>query len=82
LFTPIKKKQNLGENLAGDIETIVEDFNNAKDEVVVFVIGAMSHGRVKVDYTDSDISFSNYQLSASVACGRLCSAIEKYWGIV
>jgi len=53
-----------------------------KEGVVVFVIGAMSHGKVEVDYVEQQISFSNYPLSASVACGRLCNSFERMWNII
>jgi len=55
---------------------------NFKDEPVVFVIGAFSHGEVQVDYVDEMISYSKYPLSASVACGKLCCAFEKLWDIL
>jgi len=55
---------------------------NFKEEPVVFVIGAFSHGSINVDYTEETISYSNYPLSASVACGKLCCAFERLWGIL
>lgn len=53
-----------------------------KDDQAVFVIGAMAHGKVEVDYTDVEIAFSEYPLSAAVACCKVCSAFEKHWGIL
>ena len=52
------------------------------DEPAVFVIGAMSHGKVEVDYIDTEIAFSEYPLSAAVACCKLCSAFEKHWNVL
>eukprot|EP00004_Rigifila_ramosa_P002499 TRINITY_DN12622_c0_g1_i1.p1 TRINITY_DN12622_c0_g1~~TRINITY_DN12622_c0_g1_i1.p1 ORF type:complete len:228 (-),score=72.50 TRINITY_DN12622_c0_g1_i1:10-693(-) len=49
---------------------------------LVFVIGAFAHGMVNPDWTTETISFSNHQLSASVACARLCTTVEQYWGIL
>merc|ERR1712050_475640 len=45
-----------------------------KDKPVVFVIGAMAHGKVEVDYTDKTYSISNYPLSAALTCAKVCSA--------
>ena len=33
-------------------------------------------------YKDDAISISNYSLSASVACGKFCNAVEDVWNIV
>jgi len=54
-----------------------------KQSVCVFV-GAMAKG--KDDFADGlkddTISISNYSLSASVACGKFCNAVEDVWNIV
>ena len=47
----------------------------------VFFIGAMSHGEDKFE-VESFISLSNYPLSASVACGKLCDSFEQLWNIL
>jgi len=51
-------------------------------EPVVFVVGAFSHGKVNVDYTDTEIAFSKYNLSGSVACSKICNAFENHWDIL
>lgn len=68
----------------------------AQDKPIVFVIGAMAHGRVSifilvlfillvlqvcVDYTEQDIAISEYPLSAALTCTKICSAFEEAWGI-
>lgn len=53
-----------------------------QDQPVVFVIGGFAHGKVEVDYTEQEISYSEYPLSASLACGKLCDAFEAMWGIL
>ncbi|KAL5017358.1 hypothetical protein ScPMuIL_006947 [Solemya velum] len=53
-----------------------------KDEPVVFVIGAMAHGSVDVDYTERSVSISNYPLSAALSCAKVCSAFEEEWGVL
>merc|ERR1712168_202022 len=53
---------------------------NSKDPVVV-VIGAMAHGKVDVKYGEQDVSFSQYPLSAALACAKLTSGFEQAWGV-
>ena len=54
-----------------------------KQSVCVFV-GAMAKG--KDDFADAfkddTISISNFSLSASVACGKFCNAVEDVWNII
>jgi len=52
------------------------------DAPIVVVVGAMAHGRINVNYTSRDVSFSHYPLSAALTCAKLCSAFEEGWGIV
>jgi len=54
----------------------------AEDKPIVFVIGAMSHGSIDVDYTEEDVSISQYHLSAALTCAKLCTAFEEAWKIV
>lgn len=53
----------------------------ADDSPLAVVIGAMAHGQVNVDYTESDVSISQYPLSAALACTKICSAFEDAWGV-
>lgn len=53
----------------------------SNDEPIVMVVGAFAHGHLNVDYTEEDISISNYPLSAALTCAKLCSAFEEVWGI-
>lgn len=52
------------------------------EDPIVFVIGAMAHGHLDVDYTEDTISISNYPLSAALTCTKLCSAFEEVWGVL
>ncbi len=47
-------------------------------------IGAMAHGEDSFadEYVDEKVSISDYPLSASVACGKVCCAMEDLLGIV
>lgn len=51
--------------------------------IAVFV-GAMARGKDDFadEYIDEKISISDYPLSASVACGKFCCALEELWDIV
>jgi len=52
------------------------------EDPIVFVVGAMAHGKVEVDYTEDTVSISNYPLSAALTCTKLCSAFEEAWGVL
>lgn len=54
----------------------------AKDKPTVVFIGAMAHGSDDFEFAEKKISISNYPLSASVACGKVCCAWEELWGII
>jgi len=51
--------------------------------IAVFV-GAMARGEDNFAdaYVDEKISISDYPLSASVACGKFCCALEELWDVV
>lgn len=51
--------------------------------IAVFV-GAMARGKDSFadNLVDEKISISDYALSASVACGKFCCALEDLWDIV
>nr|GAT50429.1 predicted protein [Mycena chlorophos] len=51
--------------------------------IAVFV-GAMARGRDDFAdaYVDEKISISEYSLSASVACGKFCCALEDLWDVI
>lgn len=64
------------------VKDYIEDLGS-KQSVCVFV-GAMAKGNDDFAdmYKDDAISISNYSLSASVACGKFCNAVEDVWNIV
>ncbi|XP_011101600.1 ribosomal RNA small subunit methyltransferase nep-1 isoform X2 [Sesamum indicum] len=49
---------------------------------LVFVIGAMAHGKIDSDYTDDFIAVSGLPLSASLCVRRICNALERQWRIL
>jgi len=52
------------------------------DRPIVFVIGAMAHGSVDVDYTERTVAISSFPLSAALTCAKLTTAFEEKWGVV
>ena len=52
-------------------------------EPVVFVAGAMAHGKVEPEYqVDECLAISEYPLSGAAALGRLTNAFENHLGIL
>jgi len=48
---------------------------------VVFVIGAIAHGHIDVEYKTRSVAISSYPLSAASVASRVCTAFEDAWGI-
>jgi rRNA small subunit pseudouridine methyltransferase Nep1 len=63
-----------------NLQEYVLSLDSAKP--VVFVVGAMAKGSDEVDYAENYICFSNYPLSASVACSKITNSFEQLWGIL
>ncbi|EPQ59757.1 Nep1-domain-containing protein [Gloeophyllum trabeum ATCC 11539] len=73
--------------LSGDAPTVrLSSYLRALPEThsIAIFVGAMARG--KDDFADAvadeKISVSNYPLSASVACGKFCCALEEMWDII
>eukprot|EP00250_Pteridium_aquilinum_P014176 c21826_g1_i1 orf=353-1024(-) len=49
---------------------------------MVFVVGAMAHGKIDADYIEDLIAVSEYPLSAACCIGRICNAIEQQFKIL
>ncbi|KAH9822447.1 nucleolar essential protein 1 [Melampsora americana] len=58
--------------------------NLPSDQNLVVFVGAMAHGADDfADHiVDEKIAISQYSLSASVACGKFCCAVEDHWNIL
>ncbi|KAK3152765.1 hypothetical protein QOZ80_2BG0163270 [Eleusine coracana subsp. coracana] len=54
---------------------------SSDDETLVFVVGAMAHGKIDKEYSDDYIQICNYPLSAACCLNRICSALEQKWKI-
>jgi rRNA small subunit pseudouridine methyltransferase Nep1 len=49
---------------------------------VMYIVGAMAHGKVDVDYGDESICISEYPLSAATVCSRITNCYENLAGIL
>lgn len=49
---------------------------------LVFVVGAMAHGKIDCDYTDDLIAISGYPMSAARCIARICEALEDKWNLL
>ncbi|CAM8923988.1 unnamed protein product [Rhodiola kirilowii] len=52
-----------------------------EDENLVFVVGAMAHGKIDQEYTDDYVSISDYPLSAAWCIAIVCTAVQSKWKI-
>lgn len=63
-----------------DIQDYVAHISD--DVNFVFVVGAMSHGKIENNYVDDYISISGYPMSAAGCIGRICYGLERKWKIL
>ncbi|KAF5191716.1 Ribosomal rna small subunit methyltransferase nep1 [Thalictrum thalictroides] len=62
------------------LKDYVGDLND--DVNLVFVVGAMAHGKINCEYTDDVVSVSEFPLSAACCVRRISCAMEKKWKIL
>lgn len=55
-----------------------------EEESICVFAGAMAEGKdgFADTWVDDKVGLSSYSLSASVACGKFCHAVEDVWGIL
>lgn len=63
-----------------DIQNYVD--NVGSDTNLVFVLGAMSHGKIDNDYVEDIVSVSDYPLSAAYCICMITTALERNWKIL
>ncbi|GER57216.1 ribosomal RNA small subunit methyltransferaseNEP1 [Striga asiatica] len=63
-----------------DMYDYVGTVNNELD--LVFVVGAMAHGKIDEDYVEDYISVSEYPLSAAYCISMITTAVERKWKIL
>ncbi|PXF45702.1 Ribosomal RNA small subunit methyltransferase NEP1 [Gracilariopsis chorda] len=59
--------------------TIADD---GEEVNILYVVGAMAHGKIEEDWADEYICISEYPLSAATVCSRITHAYECLFGIL
>ncbi|KAJ0963432.1 hypothetical protein J5N97_028554 [Dioscorea zingiberensis] len=61
-----------------EVVDIADYVSSASDDTtLVFVVGAMAHGKIDQDYTDEFISICKAPLSANACLMKICVALEE-----
>ncbi|KAI3446573.1 hypothetical protein Pfo_003238 [Paulownia fortunei] len=63
-----------------DMYDYVSTINNELD--LVFVVGAMAHGKIDEEYVEDYISISEYPMSAAYCISIITTAVERKWKIL
>ncbi|XP_059299804.1 uncharacterized protein LOC132052333 isoform X1 [Lycium ferocissimum] len=63
-----------------DIQDYVNGISN--DMNLVFMVGAMAHGKIDKEYVEDYISVSDYPLSAAYCISMITNAVERKWKIL
>lgn len=63
-----------------DMSKYISTIDNELD--LVFVVGAMSHGKIEENYVEDYISVSEYPLSAAYCISIITNAVEQKWKIL
>ncbi|EMS65995.1 hypothetical protein TRIUR3_34030 [Triticum urartu] len=81
-YLPVGSKK-IGLSYSADKSVKLNDYvaESSDDEALVFVVGAMAHGKIDSAYTDDYIQISSYPLSAACCLGKICTALEQKWDI-
>lgn len=69
-----------GDSLDSPSETDIQDRGEAVN--IVYIVGAMAHGKVTEDWADDNICVSEFPLSAATVCSRITYAYEAMLGIL
>ncbi|KAE8777622.1 ribosomal RNA small subunit methyltransferase nep-1 [Hordeum vulgare] len=81
-YLPVGSRK-IGLSYSADKSVKLNDYvaESSDDEALVFVVGAMAHGKVDSAYTDDYIQISSSPLSAACCLGKICTALEQKWDI-
>lgn len=72
--------KHTGDSIDPPSESDIEDRGDVVN--VVYVVGAMAHGKVTEEWADDNICISEYPLSAATVCSRITYAYEAMLGIL
>ncbi|KAF7103755.1 hypothetical protein CFC21_104712 [Triticum aestivum] len=81
-YLPVGSRK-IGLSYSADKSVELNDYvaECSDDEALVFVVGAMAHGKIDNEYTDEYIRISSHPLSAASCLARICTALEQKWNI-
>ncbi|KAL6326274.1 hypothetical protein AAG906_004771 [Vitis piasezkii] len=81
-YLPVNSRK-IGFSYSSEKSIPMRDYVAAvSDDVdLVFVVGAMAHGKISNDYTDDFIAISGYPLSAAWCTYLICGALMQKWNI-
>eukprot|EP00386_Alphamonas_edax_P013143 GDKI01040691.1.p1 GENE.GDKI01040691.1~~GDKI01040691.1.p1 ORF type:complete len:305 (+),score=85.83 GDKI01040691.1:40-915(+) len=79
---PDSKKPRFDREADSTVEQTTK--TGALDVPITFVVGAVAHGdpATEIDYIEENLAISNYGLSASVCCSKICNEFEELWNII
>ncbi|XP_002531546.2 ribosomal RNA small subunit methyltransferase nep-1 [Ricinus communis] len=82
-YLPVNSRK-IGFSYSSDKLVKMSNYVAAVDDDVglVFVVGAMAHGKIDCDYIDDFIAISGYPLSAAWCISRICEALADKWGVL
>lgn len=82
-YLPVNSRK-IGLSYSSDKLVKMRDYvaTASDDTDLVFVVGAMAHGKIDVDYIDDFIAVSGYPLSAAYCITMICQALEAKWNIL
>ncbi|KAG9142214.1 hypothetical protein Leryth_007650 [Lithospermum erythrorhizon] len=82
-YLPIDSRKIGFSHSSNKVVNIQKYVNAVSDELdLVFVVGAMAHGKIENDYVEDYISVSNYPLSAAYCISMITNAVEQKWSIL
>uniref|UniRef100_A0A7N1A692 Ribosomal RNA small subunit methyltransferase NEP1 n=2 Tax=Kalanchoe fedtschenkoi TaxID=63787 RepID=A0A7N1A692_KALFE len=75
--------RKIGFSISSQKSVTMSNYMNTvgNDENLVFVVGAMAHGKIDQEYTDDYVSISDYPLSAAWCIAEVCMAVQSKWKI-
>ncbi|KAM3193520.1 hypothetical protein ACQJBY_070261 [Aegilops geniculata] len=81
-YLPVGSRK-IGLSYSADKSVKLNDYvaECSDDEALVFVVGAMAHGKINSEYTEEYIRISSDPLSAACCLARICTALEQKWNI-
>ncbi|KAI4319633.1 hypothetical protein MLD38_033211 [Melastoma candidum] len=82
-YLPVNARR-IGFSYSSDKLVEVHDYvASVGDETpLVFVVGAMAHGKIEPEYADDFIAISSYPLSAACCINMICDGVRRHWKFI